>query len=209
MIVVYDFDKTLTTKDTVLGFFIACSKKDYTFFYNILVFFSLMVAHKIKLISNNHLKKIGVELFLKGKKKADLLDYGKTYSKKIPLNSVYHRFFKKEISNPYIVSGSFLEYLLPIFPNGNLICSEIEYAGDRVKTLKNNCYGLTKRILLEKRGITHIDQLYTDSLSDLPLAQIAGNIYLVKGENIVKCRDVHHFKKLLKRPNVVCPSFSA
>ena len=203
MIVVYDFDKTLTAKDTLLGFFTACSKKDHVFFYNILVFLSLMVAHKIKWISNNYLKKRGVELFLKGKKKADIMVDGKAYSTKIHLNAVYHRYFKKEVNKPYIVSGSFQEYLGFIFPNGNLICSEIEYAGGRVKTIKSNCYGLTKRTLLEKRGITHIDKLYTDSLSDLPLAQMATTIYLVKGHKIIKCHDVHHFKKLLKHPGTV------
>ncbi len=48
-----------------------------------------------------------------------------------------------------------------------------------------NCFGAEKVCRLSEAGITEpIDNFYSDSLSDQPLAELAKNSYLVKGEKI-------------------------
>ena len=196
MIIVFDFDKTLTYEDTLFGFFYICSRNDLTTCIKLPLYFLSMVAHKLKLISNENFKRIGVRLFLRGKTKEFIRNCAEEYSGNIKLNHVYHTEFKK-YNNPYVISASFYEYLLPLFPTANILCSEIEFSDNRVKCLKTNCYGKVKYQLLSANGIDYIDILYTDSVSDLPLARFSKEINLVKGDQIIKCHDLEHFLELV------------
>jgi phosphoserine phosphatase len=195
MIVVFDFDKTLTYKDTLFDYYRLCSKNEITGILKILIYVLLMVIHKFKIISNQNLKRMGVNLFLRGKSKEFISKCAEEYSGKIKLNKIHAAEFKRYIS-PYIVSASFSEYLKPLFPEARIISSEIEYNNHRVVSLKSNRYGEEKCLALKDLGINCIDILYTDSISDLPLAQIAKEINLVKGDRIVKCDDLEHFVKM-------------
>jgi phosphoserine phosphatase len=196
MVVVFDFDKTLTYKDTLLGFFSACSRKDPTRVFKHLLYIILMVAHKLKIISNTNLKRMGVGLFLRGKSKEFIIKCAEHYSGKIKLNRVVYETEFKKYKNPYVISASFIEYLRPLFPGATLICSEIEFDKNGVKSLKKNCYGEVKIHALKSIGIDKIDILYTDGAGDLFLAKMSKQINLVKGERIIKCNDVAHFMKL-------------
>lgn len=198
MIVVFDFDKTLTNKDTLLGFFLECSTKDFSLLVKLTIYAMLMLFNKLKITTNDRFKKIAVKIFLKGLKKDYFLKCANLYSKKIKFNHVYYdRYLKYD--EPFIISASFFEYLSPLFPKTNLICSELEYSNERINALKTNCYGFKKCKALKRIGITHIDEFYTDSLSDLPLAKISHSIFLVRGQQIIKCRDLLHFIKIAKK----------
>ena len=118
------------------------------------------------------------------------------YSGKIELNKVVFETEFKKYKNPYVISASFIEYLKPLFPGANLICSEIEFDKNSAKSLKKNCYGETKRQALKSIGIDKIDILYTDGAGDLFLAKMSKQIYLVKGDRIIKCNDLAHFMNL-------------
>jgi phosphoserine phosphatase len=195
MIVVFDFDRTLTYRDTLLGFYVACSRKDAARFIKLAFYLILMAAHKFKVVSNHRLKQCGVHLFLKGKSKEFINECAEVYSGKISLNMVHATEFGK-YKKPYVISASFAEYLKPLFPEATIICSEIEFNNNNVKCLKKNCHGVAKYQIVSDMGIRHIDKLYTDSASDLPLARISGEIYLVKGDRIIKCQNLQDFIRL-------------
>ena len=67
MTAVFDFDKTLTNRDTLLGFYLFCNRKPKPVLCCSLgLYFVSQVLHKLKLLSNDQLKQIGVWLFLRG-----------------------------------------------------------------------------------------------------------------------------------------------
>lgn len=205
MITVFDFDKTLTYKDTLLGFYKQCnSEKKYTYLLLRSVYFVFQVLNKLKICSNLTLKKIGVNLFLVGKSKAEIEKKSHVYASLISLNDTYKKYFtmtSENINERIILSASFEEYINPIFNEGiRVYGSKLRYNDqDRVNGIDRNLYGVQKRIFFEqelKKKL--IDNLFTDSYSDLPLAIIAKNIYLIKGIKEIRCNSINHFKKLSK-----------
>jgi hypothetical protein len=192
MTVVFDFDKTLTYKDTVFRFFLFCSKRDPILWMKILLYGILMVAHKISFVSNDSLKQMGVYFFLRGKSRNFITNCGEIYASRINLSRIYHDELKK-YENPYIASASFGEYLVPILPGTNIIASQLEYNRNRVHRLKMNCYGETKLRMLKDRGVETIDLLYTDSISDLPLVKLSKKTYYVRGNDMIECASVEEF----------------
>lgn len=179
MLVVFDFDKTLTKKDTLLGFYRFCNPYWYRFIKDFFFFF-FSFLHFIKVIDNNKLKKIGISLYLKGKKKENLNILGEKYSKTIVFNDVYQSVFLAKYPNAVIASASFEEYLRPIFINNKLIASRLEYRDATVIGLKENAYAIHKKDILIREGIKEIDIFYTDSKSDLPVCQISKTTIWVK-----------------------------
>lgn len=198
MVVVFDFDKTLTYKDTLLGFFLCCSKNDYYLPIKLVILILIMFSNKLKLITNSEFKKISVRLMLKGKTKEFISTCSIEYSRRIKLNRVYYNTLVK-YDQPFVITASFIDYICPLLIGTKVIGSELEYHNGRINGVRTNCYGKIKRKELKKVGITHIDELFTDSLSDLPLARISHVINLVKGDKIIKCKDIEHFIKITRK----------
>ena len=81
---VFDFDKTLTTFDTIYGFYNELNKKNLLIPRTIkrLILLIASILYKIRIINNDFLKSIGVWLFLKGVDLAVLEDIANQYSNK-------------------------------------------------------------------------------------------------------------------------------
>lgn len=197
MIAVFDFDKTLTYKDSLWGFYKYYSAGSWLGKIKLCVMFVLMVLHKLKMISNLQLKKAGIYLFLKGEHYSVYVGKAKKYSKLIRTNKVYENEYCV-YSEKYVVSASLKEYLLPLFPDAQVIAAEVAVNDGRICGIERNCYGVEKKRLLLEKGVCCIDHLYTDSISDLPLAEMAEDIYLVKSDDVVKCDSAEHFRELLQ-----------
>ena len=60
-------------------------------------------------------------------------------------------------------------------------------------------YGEQKVVELLRRDITYIDELYTDSISDVPLVEISKKTYLISGDNTTECYSVEEFKKAVMK----------
>jgi hypothetical protein len=183
---VFDFDKTLTYKDTISGFYHELNKKNVFIFRIIkricLIFFSIL--YKTKLISNYRLKSIGVALFLKGLDRDVVESVAEIYSKKIKFNKVYYDIFLKTPQDKIMISSASFEiYLKYIFPNERLIGAKIKFEKDKVESLLSNNYGKDKI-----HGIRKIYNFYTDSFSDKPLMDISENVYLVKNDLVNKIK---------------------
>jgi hypothetical protein len=183
--IVFDFDKTLTYEDTLLGFYKECTPNFILWYFKFAIYFLFMCLAKIKLINNTELKKIGVYFFLVGLDRTILEYYALSYSKKIKFSKVYSNFFLN-IDNPIVISASFKEYLKYCLPDHILtIASELDIANNKVVGLKDNCYGKEK--VLKYKLITAevaIDKLYTDSFSDKPLMDISNVTFIVSGDDV-------------------------
>jgi phosphoserine phosphatase len=197
-VIVFDFDKTLTYKDTILDFFIFCSKKNFLLCLRLLFYFFLTILLKFRVINNGLIKELGIKLFVSHLKSEELELLCKDFSKGIKLNKIYYNDFLKNHPDSIIVSSSFIEYLKFIFPNNLVIASKIKFKENKPVGLSFNCYGIEKRVKLNEIGIKNIDVLYTDSISDLSIVKISKKIFLVKCDSLVLCRTTEEFLEQLK-----------
>lgn len=183
--IVFDFDDTLTTFDTIYPFFKFCNTNNFFIFNGkkLLWYFSLLI-YRSKIISNKKLKEIGVRLFLNNLTPIEVQSLASKFYQKI----TYHKDVLKQYTshinstdNIIISSASFYEYLT-IFStqheNVKLSCSQLDYTNGLLKGIKFNNYGKNKLNYFIHANIK-IDTLYTDSFSDKYLAQISNNIIVV------------------------------
>ncbi|CAN5863014.1 hypothetical protein BH11BAC4_BH11BAC4_20260 [soil metagenome] len=186
-IVVFDFDKTLTKKDTVLGFLTMASSKT-VIPLRLLIQLFFAVLHKLKFISNEQLKKAGVDIFLKGMPEEEIKRKAGTYSAGIELNNIYKTEYLSKYPAAIIVTASFEDYVRPLFPGNLLIGAKLGYSDGLVSGLAQNAYGNQKVALLHKQGVDWVDIFYTDSFSDQALMDISTVVYLVKNNDIKKIK---------------------
>ena len=199
-VVVFDFDKTLTFEDTVFSFFLNVAEKKFYFIFKFLFYFILMILYKFRVISNSTLKRIGVYLFLRNQSLSILTEKSLDFIKKIKFNELFKSYdFNNPSEEIYIVSASFEIYLKLIFQDSvKIIGSKLITKEGVVQSVGVNCFGEKKVELLNNENIKRIDKLYTDSLSDLPLAKISSSITIVSGDSFKKCNNYSDFKNILK-----------
>ena len=199
-IIVYDFDKTLTKKDTLFGFFIFNAKKSIGFYFKILYYFLSMILAKTNFISNRSLKNIGIKLFLSNLGKEQLRHKFINYKSQISFNFLFDELKYNEKCDYYIISASFEEYVRPIFPNFvNVFGSTISYKNNIAYSLLFNCYKKNKVQLLQQKGLTKIDVLFTDSFSDYALAKMAKKIFIVSKNQVICCDSISDFNKYFNK----------
>jgi HAD superfamily phosphoserine phosphatase-like hydrolase len=187
-VIVFDFDKTLTEKDTLFDFYKSVSPSKLSFSIKYPLFLLVAIATKLGFISNYSLKKAGVRFYLYGIEKKQVEKIANAYSSQIALNEIYHKeFFKYAPDDVLIMSASYEEYLKPLFLNYLVVGSKLRYdLNNRVDGIELNMYGKNKQKWLFDNGITEIDILYTDSISDKPLMDIAKTTILVKDNKMQK-----------------------
>ncbi len=199
-VVVYDFDKTLTYKDTLLGFFRFAAKKDLCYQCKWLIYFFGMISAKLGFISNDMLKNIGIKMFLKTLDKNDIEEKFANYYKTIRFNKVFKELAYNDDIDHYIVSASFKEYLQPIFPDFvTILGSEVKYIDTKAYELGYNCYKENKVSCLKKLQVNKIDILYTDSYSDYALAKMSDKIIVVNGDVETVCNSINEFKRYFNK----------
>jgi 2-hydroxy-3-keto-5-methylthiopentenyl-1-phosphate phosphatase len=196
-VIVYDFDKTLTNQDTLFAFFRFSEKREILFIFKLCIYFMAMILTKINIFSNDKLKNIGIGLFL-SRASADHLNYKFTEfcnSNSFEFSMLYKNLVFEKGTEYYIVSASFEEYLKPMFPDFvHIVGSQLKVNYKGQLTLKFNCYGVGKVDALMNYGINNIDEFYTDSYDDLPLAKMAEKIVIVNKDSITTCKDINEFK---------------
>ena len=183
--IVFDFDDTITTFDTIYPFFKFCDKSGF-FIKNLkkLLWYILVLMHRVKILSNYKLKEIGVMLFLDGYTLVQIEELSSKFLHKITYHDNVLEEFHRHIeagNNVVISSASFYEYLSKFsaqYENVKLLSSKLKYVDGKIRGLKFNNYGKNKQIYFSDNNIK-IDKLYTDSFSDRYLAQIAKEIVVV------------------------------
>jgi len=199
-IIVFDFDKTLTYKDTLFGFFRFAAKKDLLYTCKIFLYILFMILAKFSFISNGKLKDIGIKLFLKDLNRNILNEKFHTYHNLIEFNKVYNNLKYEDGNEYYIISASFEDYLRPIFPGFvTILGTKLKYYKDRAHALEFNCYKENKAKVIKDLNVQKIDVLYTDSYSDYPLAKISKQIVIVSSDKEIVCNNINEFKGYFKK----------
>ena len=183
--IVFDFDETLSTFDTIYPFLLFCNKDSYLLLsIKKILWLITKVFLRLKVISNNKLKKIGIFLFIYKYPINDIIKSSESFFKKI----TYHQDVINELNKylndntVYISSASFGEYLgffVENYKSVSLLCSTIKYANNKVSGLEFNNFAENKTFFFQQNNIA-IDVLYTDSYSDEALAKISKKIILVQ-----------------------------
>ena len=183
-IIVFDFDKTLTCDDTLYGFF--CEFNQKFKWINSLVFRVVQILTKIGVITNSRMKDIGLRMFLKNARDSEIETFAEVYAKKIRFSKIKERLDAIDDAKVLVVTASFECYVRHCF-NQNIIV-----IGSRIKRCNGvvglgfNCYGESKVKALEAIGVAKVDEFYTDSYSDMPLAEISNIVYYVKKGEVAR-----------------------
>jgi HAD superfamily phosphoserine phosphatase-like hydrolase len=174
---VYDFDGTIYDGDSTVDFFLyALKQKPFLICYTPRQAWGFLL-YGLKRISKTKLKEYFFS-FLSGIDAEKLAeDFWKQNHRKI-----YKWYLDQQRPDDIIISASPEFLLKPICRQlgiHQLIASAVDAQSGKFSG--KNCYGPEKvQRLAAKYHVTHIDEFYSDSHSDLPLAQIADQAFLVK-----------------------------
>lgn len=184
---VYDFDKTIYQKDCSIEFWKYCllKKKILIFIlpYQVLMFF----FNKIGLISIEKCKEeffSFLKFFQKNEIEKLVFDFWR--KEIINLNEeLKNIILKSEIKNICISASPEFLIRIPCEKLGINLIMGTKYSLNTYKIDGKNCKGKEKikRLNLEKTDYI-IENFYSDSLSDLPLFELAQHKYLVKNTKI-------------------------
>lgn len=181
----FDFDGTITKKDSTIGF-IRFFVGDLKFIFGIVFLSPLLILYKLNILSNNYIKKIIVTLFFKGIKKVNFESKAKIYS-----TQILHRLVRKKALDRLnwhkengdtivIVSASINAWLQEWCDINNfaLIATELEIVDGKItgRLLPNNCYGPEKVVrILKKYNLSDYDYIYAygNSRGDYEMLDIA------------------------------------
>lgn len=184
---VYDFDKTIYNGDSTVDFYFYCIKKypKILLYLPSLCFYAVVFALGIY---NKTKFKEKFYLFLCEIKDIDeaVQAFWKKYAYKIK------DFYKaRQNVNDVIISASpefLLKHICIELGIKHLIASRVDkktgsYTGE-------NCYGEEKVVRLNQYYKEYkINEFYSDSLSDAPLAEISEKSFMVKGNDIIPWKD--------------------
>lgn len=174
---VYDFDKTIYDGDSTLDFYLYCLKKQPTIATYIPKQVMSMMQYKLKQKPKLQFKQDFYGFLKRVKNREQMVaDFWEENAHKI---KGWYKVQQKE--DDLIISASPQFLLEPICKQlgiKHLIASQV--AIETGECLGENCYGEAKVVFLnEKYPDAKIDQFYSDSLTDSPLAKLAKESFLV------------------------------
>ena len=183
-IIVFDFDKTLTLKDSFNEFiYFRLRNKRFKYIYILYVFF-LKFLYKLKLLSNKKFKEIVLQTIInikEAKNKKIFIDFSKNIILKRKIMKIFNE--KKKNNIVYIISASPIEFLNIINSKNYNIGMEYVVSNNKIKITKVP-FQKEKVKELQKKNIYSIDEIYTDSIDDLELMKISKKIFIVKKDRV-------------------------
>jgi phosphoserine phosphatase len=189
LIVLFDFDKTLTYNDTLIDFFTFVSNRKNLYLRG-KVAYVLKVISWLGLMNNTKLKTLLTRLYLRKVLYSEVVEKSRRFAETIVFNKVYYDCFHTYKDEQYIVvSASFQEFLQFIIPSKNLLASSLAYNDEGIVTgVRENYYGADKVKGLRSMGIINADIFYTDSYSDKPVMDISDSVFLVKHDTVQRIK---------------------
>lgn len=179
---VYDFDKTIYNGDSTADFYIFSLKRHKKIF---LLTPSLMVAffkfYVFKIGTKTQFKEKMYKFFKYCDIDKDISDFWSMNINKVK------QFYKSQQKQDDVIISASPEFLLaPACKNlgiNHLMASVVDKSTGKYTGV--NCHGEEKvRRYREIFGNNQIEEFYSDSYSDTPLAKIAEKAYIVKGNKI-------------------------
>lgn len=177
---VYDFDKTIYPTDSSREFYLYNIKKDLSLIRFIPLQLKAALLYKLKIITKTQMKQ-EVYRYFTGIKDMDarVHEFWETRIHKI--NAFY---LKQKQSSDVIISASPVFLLQSVCDQlgVTLIASVVD---SKTGHHQENCYGTQKPIRFRALYPTEpIEEFYSDSLSDSPMAMLAQKSFLVLGQKI-------------------------
>lgn len=178
---VYDFDKTIYDGDSTFDFYIFCLKRNKKIIK--------LIPNLIYAYSKYYIFKKGNKTQMK-EKMYRFLTYIDTEQEvkefwKIHCQKIKKWYYKTQKSDDLVISASPYFLLKPICTKlkiKHLIASDVSPVDGKYSGI--NCHGKEKVRLFNLKFDENIDDFYSDSYSDTPLAEISKNAYMVKKNNI-------------------------
>ncbi len=189
-IIVFDFDKTLTYKDSLKELFMGemCGLK-----YPLRAYYMLLaVLSKFKIITVRKEKKLMIKLLFQ----SDEMVFAKKcheQARNIKLNPVFNKVSEYvEDGNRVIILSASSEYLLKeVFEGINVEIIGTTFISDKgtIKSINQHPFGNEKYDLLIKQGITNVDEMYYDSHNDECLIPLCSRWNKVKDGVVIETKD--------------------
>ena len=176
---VYDFDKTIYDGDSTVDFYLFCLRKKPTLIKYIFTQCHGIMLYITKKCSKTKFKE-RFHSFLNGGDDIDsyVSEFWEKNSHKI---KAWYK--EKQQADDVIISASAEFLLTPQIPN--TIGSQVDKHTGVYET--KNCYGEEKvRRFFEKYPNGIIDEFYSDSFSDYPIASIAKKSFYIKKNSITE-----------------------
>ena len=188
----YDFDGTITRKDTLFDFlkFTTSTRNYYTLF---LLFAPLFILAKLGLKNKATVKERFISSFLKGKSKFELNAISEAYLRQILSKQIFRKaalasiIENQKIGSVYIVSASLDIWLNPISEHLDvgLICTNAHYVNGLFngKFSSPNCnYDEKFRRVARELKLDNYEQIdyYGDSKGDFAMKKLATHFYYKK-----------------------------
>jgi HAD superfamily hydrolase (TIGR01490 family) len=185
----FDFDGTITTKDTLLEF-IKFYKGNFNFYLGFLLHAPWLLAMKFKLMSNQSVKEKILKYFFSNENEEDFKDKCTAFHQQV-LPGLFRSGALKEINKlkegntiVVIVSASPENWIRPWteFINVELIASRLEVKNGMItgKIVGKNCHGQEKvRRIKEKYVLTDYTDVYAygDTSGDKDMLSLAKNAF--------------------------------
>ena len=185
----FDFDGTITTKDTLLEF-IKFSKGTFRFYLGFAINFHYLVAFKLRLISNQIAKEKILDFFFNNTSKQTFEEYCTSFSKDVlpqlirPKALKEIRRLKEKNITVVIVSASPENWICKWAKQNELelIATKLEIRDNRLtgKLLGKNCHGNEKvSRIKDVYNLTDVTIVaaYGDSPGDRPMLRLADISY--------------------------------
>ena len=176
-LIVFDFDKTLTRRDTFLTYLIAATTfYSHPFILLNYYFGALLVKLGLNDISNFK------ERMMKWKCRYQNIaneEVVKRMAKKIEFNNNVLELLRKlsAENQVLIVSASPEFYIKEFFPE--VLVLGLKFDCHKMRMIQHP-FGEEKKKLLYSNGIEAIDVFFTDSYHDIPLMKISTEVFLIK-----------------------------
>ena len=202
-IVVFDFDGTLTHKDTLLDF-IKFAKGKWRFYIGILILSPILIAYLLHLYPNDKAKQVVFRHFFKDMPYNKFKQLGEDFSTHInsiinvPILDKLEAYYEAG-STIYVISASIIEWVEPwckAHHVSQVLGTLIEVSEDKRITgrfLSNNCYGQekVKRLLsMEPHRESYHLVAYGDSNGDKELLAFADEGNLIIKDSFIKSLDL-------------------
>jgi HAD superfamily hydrolase (TIGR01490 family) len=186
----FDFDGTITAKDTLIQF-IRFSKGTFRFYLGILILSPVLLAFKIGILQNWRAKEILFSWFFRGTSEIKIQNLGAGFASQIipslirPEAEKALAFHKNAGNRVVVVSASFSVWIEPWCKANQieLIATEYEIRNGKLTGLiqGENCYGKEKvRRIRTEYSLKKFDQIYAygDSKADLEMLNLADVKYM-------------------------------
>ena len=181
----FDFDDTLTTRDTLIEFLVYYAGK-LRFYTGLILLSPVMISYKLKLIPNWRAKEILISHFIKGHDQDDFHQVCERFATEIvpalyrPQALAKLDWHKKKGDDIYIVSASPSDWLTPAAADlgVGLISSKLASNGGRMtgKLDGKNCHGIEKANRIKQQlDLSDYNEIYAygDSSGDTEMLQLA------------------------------------